>query len=258
MKKVVLFAIICSLFSFTFSGCETVNKKSELYVFAASSLTECMTQIESQFENEHNDIDLILNLDSSGTLKTQIEEGAYCDVFISASTTPMDKIDSIVKTRVDLLENKVSLVVSENNPASIYSFEDLVSKLNSNDDILLAIGNADVPVGEYTLQIFDYYNLDSEKLDENGLLTYGSSVKEVTTQVKEGLVDCAIIYETDAKISGLEIVDLANESQCSQVIYPAAVLSKSNNIDVANVFFEYLKSDKVSEVFIDYGFTPIS
>ena len=257
MKKItaiiIAFASICA----TLCSCSVDKEKEELYIFAASSLTECLTEIEVQFESEHPDVDLIFNFNSSGTLSDQIVAGAQCDVFISASRTPFEKLKCISDNYVDLLENKVTLVVSESTTADVKSFEDLFRKLN-NCEILLAIGNADVPVGEYTLQIFDYYNVDVNDLDIKGVITYGSSVKEVTSQVKEGLVDCAIIYETDAKIAQLEIVDTANISQCSQVIYPASILDTTSNKELSVEFFDFLQSTQAGQIFENYGFTPVA
>ncbi len=257
MKKIVTIITILVFVSVIFSSCKVNPERQELYIFAASSLTESLSEIEIEYEAKNPDVDLIFNFDSSGTLKTQLEYGAYCDVFISASNTPMNELYSISENRVDLLKNKVSLVVSENNPADIKGFNDLVEKLN-NGSLLLCVGNADVPVGEYTLQIFDYYNVDIEKLDEKGVITYGSSVKEVTSQVKEGLVDCAIVYETDAKIADLEIIETADEVLCSQVVYPAAVIETSENKNLSIEFLNFLQSSHSAQIFKNYGFTPIN
>lgn len=256
MKKItaiiIAFAFICA----TLCSCSVDKEKEELYIFAASSLTDCLSEIEDIYEAENPDIDLIFNFNSSGTLREQIDEGAQCDVFISASSTPLEKLDCTSRYKIDLLENKATLVVSESNPAKIQSFEDLFNKLY-NAEILLGIGNTDVPIGEYTLQIFDYYNIDVSKLNEKGVITYGSSAKEITSQVKEGLVDCAIIYETDAKIADLEIVEIADKGQCSKIIYPSSVLDISNNFDLSVAFLDFLQTSYAKMIFKKYGFTPI-
>ncbi|MDO4748405.1 MAG: molybdate ABC transporter substrate-binding protein, partial [Eubacteriales bacterium] len=194
MKKylsifIVLFIVIANILILT-SCTETPSEnETEITVFAASSMTETLTEIAQIYESENEDIKITYNFDSSGTLKTQIEEGAYCDLFISASATPMDNLSCVDNdSRIDLLENKVVLVAPNGNPKNISSFDDMVDKL-VNNELLIAIGNFDVPVGEYTMRIFDYYNLSVEELDENSSITYGSNVKEVTTQVSEGLVD---------------------------------------------------------------------
>ena len=145
----------------------------------------------------------------------------------------------------------------EGNPKGIKSFDDLAEKLASGD-VLLAIGNSDVPVGQYTQKIFSYYKLDERALASSGVLTYGSNVKEVTTQVSEGAVDCGIIYATDAFSAGLDTVDEATADMCGQVIYPAAVLKNSTHADEAKAFLDYLTTDEAGKVFESVGFTTLA
>ena len=270
MKKLLfVIAAVCVLLSMVPGG--TAMAGEELVVFAAASMTETLEQIAELYKEEEPEITLIFNFDSSGTLKTQIEEGAECDVFISAAQKQMNQLDAakdaeggnpdgldfvISETRIDLLENKVALVVPEGNPAGILSFEDLVKGLK-NGSILLAMGNSDVPVGQYTQKIFSFYDLNEEELAAAGVLTYGSNVKEVTTQVSEGMVDCGIVYATDAFSAGLTAVDTATKEMCGQVIYPAAVLKITKNEDAARAFLTYLTGEEAGEVFASVGFTPI-
>ncbi|MGM9651454.1 MAG: molybdate ABC transporter substrate-binding protein, partial [Faecousia sp.] len=244
----------------------------ELIVFAAASMTETLTQIADLYKQVAPNVTLVFNFDSSGTLKTQIEEGAECDVFISAAPKQMNQLDAskdadggnpdgldfvLQGTRIDLLENKVALAVPEGNPAGINSYDDLIAGLKDGS-VLLAMGNADVPVGQYTQKILAYYELSEEDLAAAGSLTYGSNVKEVTTQVSEGAVDCGIIYATDAFSAGLTVVDTATAEMCGQVIYPAAVLNITKQEEAARAFLEYLTSDEASAVFEAVGFTPLS
>ena len=205
---------------------------------------------------------LLFNFDSSGTLKTQIEEGAACDLFISAGQKQMDELDAggldfvLPGTRTDLLENQVVLAVPEGNPAGIHSFQELRTALEAGD-ILLAVGNEDVPVGQYTQKIFAYFGLDEAALNAAGVLTYGSNVKEVTTQVSEGTVDCGIIYGTDAFSAGLTVVDTATAEMCGQVIYPAAALKNSKFPEEAQAFLDYLRTPAAGAVLEAVGFTPL-
>ncbi len=242
----------------------------ELIVFAAASMTETMEQISQNYKEVAPNVTLVYNFDSSGTLKTQIEEGADCDIFISAANKQMDQLDITAdkevnkdgldyvdeSTRIKLLENKVALAVPEGNPKNIKSYDDLVAGLKDGS-ILLAMGNEDVPVGQYTQKIFAYYDLDEEELNKDGVLTYGSNVKEVTTQVSEGAVDCGIIYSTDAFSADLTVVDTATKEMCGQVIYPAAVLKNSKHPEEAGEFMKYLTSDESKEIFESVGFTCI-
>lgn len=123
---------------------------------------------------------------------------------------------------------------------------------------MLAMGNSDVPVGQYTQKILKYFELSEEELAAAGSITYGSNVKEVTTQVSEAAVDCGIIYQTDAFSAKLTVVDTASAEMCGQVIYPAAVLKTSKNPDGAKAFLEYLTSDAADAVFEAVGFTPVA
>lgn len=247
------------------------SEKTELVVFAAASMTETLNQIKTDYEAQHKDITLTYNFDSSGTLKTQIQEGATCDVFISAAQKQMDQLDASKDntanpeqldfinsdSRMDLLQNKVVLVVPENNPKNINSFDDLKSKLESGD-VLLAMGNSDVPVGQYTQKILQYWGLDEKALTDAGEITYGSNVKEVTTQVSEGSADCGVVYYTDAYSAGLKIVGEATEEMCGKTIYPAAVMKNSEHPEQAQEFLAYLSSDAAAKVFEKVGFIVVA
>lgn len=252
-------------------GTESEAVNIELTVFAAASMTETLTEIAELYKEVAPNVTLVFNFDSSGILKTQIEEGAECDVFISAAPKQMNGLDSSVDetgnpegldfvlqgSRIDLLENKVALAVPEGNPKGINSYDDLVKGLKEGN-IMLAMGNADVPVGQYTQKIFAYYELNEEELANAGCITYGTNVKEVTTQVSEMAVDCGIIYATDAYSAGLTVADTATAEMCGRVIYPAAVLSISKNAQAAQAFLDYLTDEKASQIFEKVGFSPLN
>lgn len=242
--------------------------KTMLTVFAAASMTETMNEIAKAYQQEHPDVEIVYNFDSSGTLKQQIQNGAACDLFISAAQKQMDQLDAskdeqanperldfvLPGTRVDLLENKVVLATPEGNPKQIASFDDMAQKLEDGS-IRLVMGNSDVPVGQYTQKILAYYGLDEQAIAEQGRITYGSNVKEVTTQVKEGSADCGVIYGTDAYSAGLKPVGEATKDLCGQVVYPAAVLKTSAHQDAAKAFLTYLQGEKAMAVFEDVGFS---
>lgn len=244
-------------------------QKAKLIVFAAASMTESLTKAGDEFMAENQGYGLSFNYDSSGTLKTQIQEGADCDVFISAGQKQMNALDAEAEkgndegldfvdhaTRFDILENKVTLVVPEGNPKKIIDFNDLAERLKSGE-ILLSMGNSDVPVGQYTQKILAYYELDEEALAQGGCITYGTNVKEVTSQVSEGAVDCGVIYKTDAFSAGLTVVDEATKEMCGQVVYPAAAMKNAPQAEGAKLFLEFLKCAEASKCFSEVGFTPL-
>ena len=276
MKKIVALCLALCLALGLFGTAavaetEPAAEPVELIVFAAASMTETMTEIAELYKAVAPNVTLVYNFDSSGTLKTQIAEGADCDLFISAAPKQMNQLDAskdkdvnpdgldfvLQGTRINLLENKVALAVPEGNPADIHSYEDLVAGLKEGT-ILLAMGNADVPVGQYTQKILKYFELDEEALAKAGVLTYGSNVKEVTTQVSEAAVSCGIIYGTDAYSARLTVVDTATAEMCGQVIYPAAVLNVTKHEAEARAFLEYLTGPEASAVFAAVGFSPLS
>lgn len=280
MKKILsLLLALALVFSLAACGSKTddtntddtkgdANAESvDLVVFAAASMTETLTEIAEMYKEVAPNVNITYNFDSSGKLLTQISEGADCDLFISAAPTQMNAMDGsliddkdknpdgldliVTDIRIDLLENKVTLAVPEGNPKGIESFDQLAQLLKSGD-VLLAIGNSDVPVGQYTQKIFAYYGLDESAMTD--CLTYGNNVKEVTTQVSEAAADCGIIYATDAFSAGLEVVDSATAEMCGQVIYPAAVL-KGEKEEAAQAFLDYLQTADAMSVFESVGFS---
>lgn len=250
---------------------EQKEESVELTVFAAASMTETLTEIGDLYTKEHPEVKVSFNFDSSGTLKTQIQEGATCDLFISAGQKQMDQLDIqadpqvntegldyvLESSRTDILENKVTLCVSEGSQAGIENFDDLAEALK-NKEILMAMGNEDVPVGQYTQKILAYYGLQEEELAAAGKISYGSNVKEVTTQISEGSVDCGVIYCTDAYSAGLTVSDSATPEMCGQVIYPASVLKTSAHQEEAQAFLDYLQTDTSMEIFEKVGFSPVN
>ena len=247
---------------------ESAGDPVELIVFAAASMTETLTEIAELYKTAAPEVTVTYNFDSSGKLLTQIKEGADCDLFISAAPTQMNAMDGsligdteknpdgldliVTDSRVNLLENKVTLAVPEGNPKGIGSFDQLAELLKGGD-VMLAIGNSDVPVGQYTLKVFNYYSIDETAVADK--LTYGNNVKEVTSQVSEAAADCGIIYATDAYSAGLTVADSATAEMCGQVIYPAAVL-KGDKEDAARAFLAYLQTDAAMTVFESVGFSP--
>lgn len=280
MKKLIplLLALVMAL-SLVACGNKADDNKTDdkasdpvdLTVFAAASLTESLTAIGEKYMAANGNVKISFNFDSSGKLLTQIQEGAVCDLFISAAPKQMNALDGTLKddaeknpkgqdllvegSRIDLLENKVALAVAEGNDKGIDSFDKLAELLKSGD-VKLAIGNSDVPVGQYTQKIFKFYDIDESAIADK--LTYGSNVKEVTTAVSEGTVDCGIIYASDAYSAKLTVAAEATADMCGQVIYPAAVLNTSKQQAAAADFLQYLQSAEASSEFEKVLFTPLS
>lgn len=269
-KRTLALIMMPVLFASVAAGCQAkAQEPTEIVVFAAASMTETLTKLSDEYKKSHEGVKLTFNFDSSGTLKTQIEEGAKCDVFISAGQKQMNELDHSVDatlnpkgldfvaagTRRNLLENKVALAVPKDNPKGVLNFADLAQKLKDGT-VFMAMGNQDVPVGQYTQKILAYFKLNEDELAKAGKLTYGSNVKEVTTQVSEGTVDCGVIYSTDAKSAKLTVVDYATKEMSGQVIYPAAVMKATADQKAATEFLDYLKSDAAMTIFKEVGFSP--
>lgn len=280
MKRIVACLLIPALLLAGLAGCgasapaasdapEAIS--GELRVFAAASLTETLTELGERFTAAHPGLDISFNFASSGKLMDQIVAGADCDLFLSAAPRQMDLLDATrdetknprrqdyidPATRLDLLENKVALAVPAGNPKGIRSYDELAQALRAGT-VLLAIGGEGVPVGQYTQKIFASFNLDEAALAAAGVLSYGEDVKAVTTQISEGLVDCGIIYQTDAHSAGLRVVDTATEAMCGRVVYPAAVLKHASNPEAARAFLAFLQTEQAAQVFAAVGFTPLT
>jgi molybdate transport system substrate-binding protein len=242
--------------------------ETTLTVFAAASMTESMKEIAGLYEKAAPDVKIVYNFDSSGTLKTQIQEGADCDIFISAGQRQMDQIDISADpkvntdkldfvepgTRFDIVSNKVVLIVPKgHNPKGLSGFNDV----GTDKVFLIALGNSDVPVGQYSEQIFKNLGFwDAINAVEVRKISFASNVKEVLAQVAAGAVDCGVVYGTDAATSSeVEVVAGAPEGSHAPIVYPAAVLNRAADKDAARAFAEFLKGDEASGVFKRVGFS---
>lgn len=249
---------------------EPPAEEVNVIVFAAASLTESLTAIQETYEAEHPGVKLIFSFGSSGDLMKQIKQGAECDLFISAGQKQMNQIDITASadvntdgsdfvvdgTRINLLENKVVLVVPDGNPKGIQSFDDLAELLKSKD-VLMAMGGEGVPVGGYTQKILAFYGLDEAELADAGCITYGADVKEVTTAVKECNVQCGVIYASDAFSAKLTVLEAAtSEMTDGRIIYPAALIKSGANAEAAADFLAYLQTEQAMAAFEAVLFSP--
>jgi molybdate transport system substrate-binding protein len=256
MKKIIsLILILC--FVFSLSACkndkDNTAEKSIILVAAASSLKNCLdNEIIPLFEEKNPNIKTEITYDSSGKLQAQIEQGAEVDVFISAAEKQMNALndknlilkDSVIK----LLENKVVLIVPNDNNKNIIAFEDVLKAEN------IAIGDPEsVPAGQYAKETFENLQLWDEVIKKASL---GTNVTEVLNWVGEGSADTGVVYSTDAANSSkVIIVSEAPVESTSKIIYPVGIIKATKNQEASKIFTEFLKSSEAIEIFKSYGFT---
>ena len=231
----------------------------DLYVFIAASLNNAMEEIQKDFNEEYPDVNILYNADSSGTLQTQIEEGSRCDIFFSAATKQMDALvdEGIAKkdSVVDLLENKVVLVKPKDGETKVTGFENITDAAN------IALAGEDVPVGQYSREIFKNLGIEDDvnKMEINE----GKNVTDVLASVSEGSNEIGIVYATDAA-SVTDKVDIIAEAPAGSldtpVLYPVGLIedaeASESETAAADAFLAYLQTDGALKVFEEYGFTP--
>ena len=237
---------------------ETSDLKGEVNTFIAASLSNAMEEIQKDFNETYPDVEILYNADSSGTLQTQIEEGARCDIFFSAADKQMDALvdEDLAKkdTVEDILENKVVLIKPKDGETKVTGFENITDAAN------IALAGDSVPVGQYSREIFDNLGITDEvnKMEINE----GKNVSEVLAAVSEGSNEIGIVYATDAA-SVADKVDIIAEAPAealnTPVLYPVGLIEDKEASDddtaAAEAFLEYIKSDDAMKVFEKYGFT---
>ncbi len=232
--------------------------KGEVNTFIAASLSNAMEEIQKDFNETYPDVEILYNADSSGTLQTQIEEGARCDIFFSAADKQMNALvdEDLAKkdTVEDILENKVVLIKTKDGETKVTGFENITDAAN------IALAGDSVPVGQYAREIFDNLGITDEvnKMEINE----GKNVSEVLAAVSEGSNEIGIVYATDAA-SVADKVDVIAEAPAdalkTPVLYPVGLIedkeASEDDTAAAEVFLEYIKSDDAMKVFEKYGFT---
>jgi molybdate transport system substrate-binding protein len=236
------------------SGCAPDNPT--LNVSAAGSLTDVISEINKLYAGANPQVDLTENFASSGTLQTQIENGAPTDVFLSAAQKQMNALQYqqliIDESRKDLLCNKVVLIVPSDSELDITGLEDL-----TGDQVeKIAIGDPDfVPAGMYARQTFDQLGI-TEQLQPKLIL--GSDVRQVLIYVEEGNVDAGIVFITDALLSDkVKVITSAPENINNSVVYPVAIIKTCKNREIAQAYIDYLYTDEAKTVFEKYGFSVV-
>jgi molybdate transport system substrate-binding protein len=272
--KLLWLAILIALLTLSFSACggstgdsagdgdaaaanetqEEAAAGAELNISAAASLTDALEEIYAEYQKESNDV-INFNFAASGTLRTQILEGAPCDMFISASKGHMDELADenviVPESRKDMLGNALTLIAATEK-ADVVTVENLTSA----DITSIAIGEPEtVPAGNYakqTLESLGVWDALQEKL------IFAKDVRQVLEYIETGNADCGFVYRSDAALmtSGVIVTDLPEESH-SPIVYPAALIAGSANEAAAQVFYDYLQTDYAMGVFEKYGFTVL-
>lgn len=237
---------------------ETAEESGEIYVFIAASLANAMDEIADQYKEVAPELTINYNADSSGTLQTQIEEGAECDVFFSAATKQMDALKEaglVDETSVkDLLVNKVVLIKPAGGETAVTGFENITDAAN------IALAGEDVPVGQYAREIFTNMGImDQVNAME---INEGKNVTEVLAAVSEGSNEVGVVYATDAASVGdsVEIIAEASDEYLeTPVVYPVGLVQNTEadegQSEMAADFLEYLTTETALTVFENYGFT---
>lgn len=232
--------------------------KGEVYAFIAASLSNSMEEIQKDFNELYPNVTIYYSADSSGTLQTQIEEGARCDLFFSAADKQMDALteEKLTKedTVVDLLENKVVLIKPKNGKTKVTGFENVTDAEN------MALAGEDVPVGQYSREIFTNLGI-MDKVNEMEI-NECKNVTDVLAAVSEGSNEIGVVYATDAASVADKVEILAEapaDSLQTPVLYPVGLIedkeASEDDTKAAEAFLDYVESDAAIKVFEDYGFT---
>ena len=232
--------------------------KGEVYAFIAASLSNSMEAIQKDFNELYPNVTIYYSADSSGTLQTQIEEGARCDLFFSAADKQMDALteEKLTKedTVVDLLENKVVLIKPKDGKTKVTGFENVTDAEN------MALAGEDVPVGQYSREIFTNLGI-MDKVNEMEI-NECKNVTDVLAAVSEGSNEIGVVYATDAASVADKVEILAEapaDSLQTPVLYPVGLIedkeASEDDTRAAEAFLDYVESDAAIKVFEDYGFT---
>lgn len=232
--------------------------KGEVYAFIAASLSNSMEEIQKDFNELYPNVTIYYSADSSGTLQTQIGEGARCDLFFSAADKQMDALteEKLTKedTVVDLLENKVVLIKPKDGKTKVTGFENVTDAEN------MALAGEDVPVGQYSREIFTNLGI-MDKVNEMEI-NECKNVTDVLAAVSEGSNEIGVVYATDAASVADKVEILAEapaDSLQTPVLYPVGLIedkeASEDDTKAAEAFLDYVESDAAIKVFEDYGFT---
>ena len=228
-----------------------------LNVSAASSLTDAITEINALYTSQNPSSKISINFASSGTLQQQIENGAPCDVFLSAATTQMDVLQTrgllLDGTRRNFVSNSVVLIVPIDSTLGLSAYQDLTDARVQK----IAIGDpASVPAGKYARLVFESLGISSAL---QAKMVLAGNVRQVLAYVETGDVDAGVVYATDTAISDrVKIVATAPADINAGIVYPAAVIKATQQPQAAREYLDFLMSDAAQTIFSRYGFTPVA
>lgn len=247
------------------------TEETEIQVFIAASLNTVMTELAEMYNEEHPEVKITYNADSSGTLLTQIQEGYECDIFFSAAQTQMDTLEEdglmVEGTRANVVNNQVVVVTLKDSGTAVTGLENL----NEAESIALAGGS--VPVGRYTRQALvnlgilpqtdDPASITTTEISEalGGVeISEQDNVSKVLTAVAEGSCEVGTTYYSDTygHEEDLEILQTVSYDLTGNVIYPIArvVNEEADEAQTAAAedFLEFVLSDEAKAVFDSYYF----
>ena len=257
IKRLKFLSTLCCL-SLLLTGCSSSTKKEdktiELNISAAASLKEAMADLEAAYTSKNPEVSFVINYGSSGSLQQQIEQGAPCDLFISAGEKQMTALEEegllLDGTNKDLVKNSLVLVTS--NDSEISS----IDSLNSDAVSKIALGEpASVPAGKYADETLTSVAI---KDSLNNKLVFAKDVKEVLAWTASGNADAGFVYLSDALSSdGVKIVETISEEYHSPITYPVAIIKDSDDIDAAKAFEDFLFTDEAQEIFEKYGYKSV-
>ena len=230
-----------------------LGEQSILVAAAASLKNAYEDKLIPMFEEQYPGVTVEGTYDSSGKLQTQIEEGLEADVFMSAATKQMKALDEegmiASDTIVNLLENKIVLIVPTGSDSKIDSFEKI------GDAASIALGDPEsVPAGQYAKEALTNLNVWDSIQDK---VSFGTNVTEVLNQVAAASADAGIVYATDAASKADQVTVVAEAPEGSlekKVIYPVAVVKATAHEDAAKAFVDFLQTPEAIQVFKSYGF----
>lgn len=257
IKRLKFLSTLCCL-SLLLTGCSSSTKKEdktiELNISAAASLKEAMADLEAAYTSKNPEVSFVINYGSSGSLQQQIEQGAPCDLFISAGEKQMTALEEegllLDGTNKDLVKNSLVLITS--NDSEISS----IDSLNSDAVSKIALGEpSSVPAGKYADETLTSLAI---KDNLNNKLVFAKDVKEVLAWTASGNADAGFVYLSDALSSdGVKIVETISEEYHSPITYPVAIIKDSDDIDAAKAFEDFLFTDEAQEIFEKYGYKSV-